>query len=211
MSSSLLEYVVDAEFKERGTMQRESHIRTLYGQDFSSQIKNTRILIVGSGGIGCELCKQFLNSRNLLNSHYSTVKNVVLTGFGDITLLDLDTIDLSNLNRQFLFRKKDVKQPKALVAARTASAFNPNVKIIPLYSNIKEETYDVPWFASFNLVMSALDNLDARKHINRMCLAAGVPLVESGTEGYFGQVQPIIKVCGSSPFSSVYLQLTSRA
>jgi hypothetical protein len=48
-------------------------------------------------------------------SRLFAVKNVVLTGFGDITLLDLDTIDLSNLNRQFLFRKKDVKQSKALV------------------------------------------------------------------------------------------------
>ena len=46
---------------------------------------------------------------------YISVKNVVLAGFGHITLLDLDTIDLSNLNRQFLFRKKDVKQSKALV------------------------------------------------------------------------------------------------
>ena len=43
------------------------------------------------------------------------MKNIVLTGFGDITLLDLDTIDLSNLNRQFLFRKKDIKQSKAMV------------------------------------------------------------------------------------------------
>ena len=43
------------------------------------------------------------------------MKNIVLTGFGEITLLDLDTIDLSNLNRQFLFKKKDVKQSKALV------------------------------------------------------------------------------------------------
>ena len=43
------------------------------------------------------------------------VKNIVLTGFGKITVLDLDTIDLSNLNRQFLFKKKDVKQSKALV------------------------------------------------------------------------------------------------
>ena len=45
------------------------------------------------------------------------MKNIVLTGFGHITLLDLDTIDLSNLNRQFLFRKKDVKKRKALVRA----------------------------------------------------------------------------------------------
>ena len=43
------------------------------------------------------------------------MKNIVLDGFGRITLLDLDTIDLSNLNRQFLFRKKDVKQSKAMV------------------------------------------------------------------------------------------------
>jgi nitrate reductase NapE component len=48
-----------------------------------------------------------------------SVKNVVLTGFGKITLLDLDTIDLSNLNRQFLFKKKDVKQSKALVHCRS--------------------------------------------------------------------------------------------
>ena len=45
------------------------------------------------------------------------VKNIVLAGFGNITLLDLDTIDLSNLNRQFLFRKKDIKQSKAMVSA----------------------------------------------------------------------------------------------
>lgn len=45
-----------------------------------------------------------------------SVKNIVMVGFGDITLLDLDTIDLSNLNRQFLFRKKDVKQSKARVS-----------------------------------------------------------------------------------------------
>ena len=51
----------------------------------------------------------------LLKTIRYTVKNIVLAGFGHITLLDLDTIDLSNLNRQFLFRKKDVKQSKAMV------------------------------------------------------------------------------------------------
>lgn len=50
------------------------------------------------------------------------------------------------------------------------------------------------WFATFDIVFNALDNLDARRHVNRMCLAANVPLVESGTTGFNGQVQVIKKV-----------------
>lgn len=73
--------------------------------------------------------------------------------------IDLDTIDLSNLNRQFLFQKQHVKRPKALVAKETASNFNPHVKINAIHGNIKEEQYNVEWFKSFDLVMNALDNL----------------------------------------------------
>ena len=58
----------------------------------------SRILMVGAGGIGCEL-----------------LKNLVLIGFGEIHIVDLDTIDLSNLNRQFLFRHEHIKKSKALV------------------------------------------------------------------------------------------------
>ena len=54
--------------------------------------------MVGAGGIGCEL-----------------LKNLVLIGFGEIHIVDLDTIDLSNLNRQFLFRHEHIKKSKALV------------------------------------------------------------------------------------------------
>ncbi len=58
----------------------------------------SRVLMVGAGGIGCEL-----------------LKNLVLTGFGEVHIVDLDTIDLSNLNRQFLFRHEHIKKSKALV------------------------------------------------------------------------------------------------
>ncbi|KAJ7510269.1 hypothetical protein B0H11DRAFT_1181473 [Mycena galericulata] len=155
---------------------RTAHAKAILGPELHQRLADTKVLLVGAGGIGCEL-----------------LKNIVLTGFGDITLLDLDTIDLSNLNRQFLFRKKDVKQSKALVAAQTAAPFNPNVRISPIYGNIKEPQYDLEWFQQFDIVLNALDNLDARRHVNKMCMAAQIPLVESGTAGYLGQVQPLIK------------------
>ncbi|KAG5342178.1 hypothetical protein C0989_004915 [Termitomyces sp. Mn162] len=158
---------------------RSAHARAILGSELYDKLPNTKVLLVGAGGIGCEL-----------------LKNIVLVGFGEITLLDLDTIDLSNLNRQFLFRKKDVKQSKALTAAQTAASFNPNVSLNPIHGNIKEPQYDIPWFQQFDIVLNALDNLDARRHVNKMCMAAQVPLVESGTAGYLGQVQPLLKLFG---------------
>ncbi|KAF8836558.1 hypothetical protein BDN67DRAFT_1014595 [Paxillus ammoniavirescens] len=155
---------------------RYTHAEAILGPGLCDRLANTKVLLVGAGGIGCEL-----------------LKNIILTGFGHITLLDLDTIDLSNLNRQFLFKKKDVKQSKAMVAAHTAGAFNPNVHIQPIHANIKESQFDIEWFQTFDIVLNALDNLDARRHVNKMCIAAGVPLVESGTAGYLGQVQPLVK------------------
>ncbi|KAI4128610.1 MAG: hypothetical protein LQ338_002644 [Usnochroma carphineum] len=143
----------------------------LYGR-----IKQSRVLMVGAGGIGCEL-----------------LKNLVLTGFGEVHIVDLDTIDLSNLNRQFLFRHEHIKKPKALVARDSAGRFNPQVKLEAHHANIKDPQFNVAWFSGFNIVFNALDNLDARRHVNKMCLAAGVPLIESGTTGFNGQVQVIIK------------------
>jgi ubiquitin-like 1-activating enzyme E1 B len=58
---------------------------------------------------------------------------------------------------------------------------------------VKEAAYGVDFFRRFDCVLNGLDNLDARRHVNRLCLAAGVPLVESGTAGYLGQV--CIYVC----------------
>eukprot|EP00733_Pompholyxophrys_punicea_P002308 Pompholyxophrys_punicea_v1_NODE_1696_length_588_cov_4.579737.p1 type:complete len:137 gc:universal NODE_1696_length_588_cov_4.579737:62-472(+) len=53
--------------------------------------------------------------------------------------------------------------------------------------------FDTNFFQQFGIVFNALDNLPARRHVNRMCLAADVPLIESGTAGYLGQVTVIKK------------------
>lgn len=79
----------------------------------------------------------------------------------------------------------------AQVAKETAGRFNPNVKIEAHHANIMDPDFNVDWFKSFVIVFNALDNLAARRHVNKMCLAADVPLIESGTTGFNGQVQPI--------------------
>ena len=158
--------------------------------------------MVGAGGIGCEL-----------------LKNLVLTGFKNITVIDLDTIDVTNLNRQFLFQKKVKLSPKNVnflslkdnfqnnfrfvsqhvgmskskVARESVLEFIPDANVTALHDSITNPEYGVTFFKGFDMVLNALDNRAARSHVNRMCLAADVPLVESGTAGYLGQVTVIIK------------------
>nr|KYP41709.1 SUMO-activating enzyme subunit 2 [Cajanus cajan] len=145
--------------------------------------------MVGAGGIGCEL-----------------LKTLALSGFPDIHIIDMDTIEVSNLNRQFLFRQSHVGQSKAKVlvvhpsdevfnqVARDAVLkFRPHINITPYHANVKDPEFNVDFFKQFNVVLNGLDNLDARRHVNRLCLAANVPLVESGTTGFLGQVTVHVK------------------
>ncbi|XP_054286360.1 SUMO-activating enzyme subunit 2-like [Macrosteles quadrilineatus] len=139
-------------------------------------VDSSKILVVGAGGIGCEL-----------------LKNLVLTGFKEIEVIDLDTIDVSNLNRQFLFHKQHVGKSKAKVAKESALQFNPDANITAHHDSIMNPKYNISYFQQFNVVLNALDNRAARNHVNRLCLAAEVPLIESGTAGFDGQVELIVK------------------
>ncbi|GAV61551.1 ThiF domain-containing protein/UBACT domain-containing protein/UBA_e1_thiolCys domain-containing protein [Cephalotus follicularis] len=136
-----------------------------------SATKDAKVLMVGAGGIGCEL-----------------LKTLALSGFQDIHIIDMDTIEVSNLNRQFLFRQLHVGQSKAKVARDAVLRFRPHISITPYHANVKDSMFSVDFFKQFNVVLNGLDNLDARRHVNRLCLAADVPLVESGTTGFLGQV-----------------------
>ncbi|KDP41752.1 hypothetical protein JCGZ_26770 [Jatropha curcas] len=142
----------------------------------SSAIKGAKVLMVGAGGIGCEL-----------------LKTLALSGFQDIHIIDMDTIEVSNLNRQFLFRQSHVGQSKAKVARDAVLKFRPHISITPYHANVKDTFFNVDFLKQFSVVLNGLDNLDARRHVNRLCLAAEVPLVESGTTGFLGQVTVHVK------------------
>eukprot|EP01134_Creolimax_fragrantissima_P007241 CFRG7241T1 len=153
-----------------------SSLDVILGTENNASISNANVLVVGAGGIGCEL-----------------LKNLVLSGFTSIEVIDLDTIDVSNLNRQFLFRKNHVGMSKAKIAAETISTFRSDISLTAHHADVKGDEFNMDYFRRFDVVLNALDNLSARNHVNRMCLAANVPLVESGTAGYVGQTSVIWK------------------
>jgi ubiquitin-like 1-activating enzyme E1 B len=164
-------------------MSSDSALLHVLGHDAAvlQKVRKAKILLVGAGGIGCEV-----------------IKTLLLTGFTDVHVIDLDTIDVSNLNRQFLFNKTHVGKGKAEVAAAVAVARFAHkdvdgISVRPDKTEIQHKEFTFDFFRSFTFVINALDNRAARSHVNRMCLAADVPLIESGSEGYQGQVYLIKK------------------
>lgn len=106
---------------------------------------------------------------------------------------------------------------KAEVAAQAVRQFNPDIMINHHHANIKDAKYGLSYFSKFTIVLNALDNIDARKHVNRLCLATNIPLIDAGTTGYLGQVMPIFKgatecyECTSKPAPKSYPICTIRS
>ena len=106
--------------------------------------------------------------------------------------IDLDTIEVSNLNRQFLFRKCHVGKSKAKTASAAVKEFDSSITIKGHLGNIKSNEFNIDYFNKFDIILNALDNTEARRHVNRLCLSAKKSFVESGTQGFVGQVIPVI-------------------
>lgn len=102
--------------------------------------------------------------------------------------VDLDTIEISNLNRQFYFRAAHVGQSKAKVAAEIVSRLNPSLEIVPHHHNIMSPQFDLTFFSKFKAVILALDNEEARSYVNKVCMITNTLMLEAGTHGFLGQV-----------------------
>ncbi|KAI8897158.1 hypothetical protein BC833DRAFT_594759 [Globomyces pollinis-pini] len=152
-----------------------------FDSDMKSFFHDLKICVIGAGGLGCEL-----------------LKNLAMTGYKDIHVLDMDTIDVSNLNRQFLFRQADVGHSKAEVAARFIMNRVPGCIVTPYFGKIQDKDDD--FYSQFSIIVCGLDSVEARRWINAKVLelydpedpSTMIPIVDGGTEGFKGQARVII-------------------
>jgi len=131
------------------------------------------IMIVGVGALGCEIAKDF-----------------TLMGIGKLILVDLDTIETSNLSRQMLFRPGDEGRPKAEVAAERLKDMNPYLKVDYFFEKLQKLPMSV--YEESDVVIAALDNFNARLDLNKICLRMKLPMVEAGTVGFESHCQIVI-------------------
>mmetsp|Transcript_626 Transcript_626/g.1233 ORF Transcript_626/g.1233 Transcript_626/m.1233 type:complete len:1185 (-) Transcript_626:114-3668(-) len=155
---------------------RYDHYRTLFGEKFVEKTTNAKFFLVGCGALGCEF-----------------MKNIAVTGLGcskdgAIHITDDDTIELSNLSRQFLFRRKHVGKLKSESAAGSALKMNPEMKAGLKVHNSRvepktENEFSDEFWSGLDFVINALDNLKARNYVDSKCVMFAKPLFESGTLG----------------------------
>jgi ubiquitin-activating enzyme E1 len=152
----------------------------IFGATMQEKIMDQSYFLVGAGAIGCE-----------------TLKNWCMMGLGcgpkgKVFITDMDTIEKSNLSRQFLFRSSDIGFPKSVSAAKKAKEMNSDMNITAFEEKMCAETeaqFGDAFFDSLTGVCNALDNVHARLYMDGRCMFYQLPLYESGTLGTKGNVQ----------------------
>jgi molybdopterin/thiamine biosynthesis adenylyltransferase len=159
-----------------GYLDEDKHERSKRLEWFDlEKVQNTKVLVVGCGAIGNE-----------------TVKNLILAGFKKITLVDMDRVVRSNLNRCVFFDDEDAerKRLKAKTVVEKARKLEKDLEI----EYRSEMIQDLPddFIPSFDLVLGCLDNVATRLHLNAHCYMHGIPYVDAATLGFVGKVQVVL-------------------
>ena len=147
---------------------------SIFGQELQEKLTKLNIFMIGAGALGCEY-----------------LKNFALMGIGTnnnscVSVTDNDNIVLSNLNRQFLFRKNDIGLSKSSCACREAKKINKKFNTKEFQNLLNDETKnifnDIFWEEQ-NIIVSAVDNRLARKYIDSQCTFYTKLFIDAGTQG----------------------------
>lgn len=145
-----------------------------FGEVGQSKLKSARIFIAGVGGLGC-----------------SAAIPLAAAGVGKLRLVDFDTVELSNLNRQVLHWDKDIGRPKVVSAAEKLRQMNPLTEIEAIQEVITEANI-ARLVEGCDAIVDALDNLPTRYLLNKTALERNIPLFHGAVHGFEGRALTIL-------------------
>lgn len=162
---------------------RYDHQIAIFGKTFQNKLENLKVFMVGCGALGCE-----------------NIKNFALCGIGcgkdgSLVVTDNDRIEVSNLSRQFLFREDNVGQPKSVAAGARMRQINPAAHVDARQDFVGPTTdhlYPDGFWEGLDVVVNALDNMEARLYVDGQCVRFHRILLEAGTMGTAGNVDIIV-------------------
>ena len=140
------------------------------GIEGQQRLLDSHALIVGAGGLGSPVALYLASA-----------------GVGQITLVDDDTVDLTNLQRQIMHTEARVGQPKVASAEAAIGALNPGVRVRTVAQRA-DEAQLTELAAAADVVLDCTDNFATRQALNRSCVATGRPLVSGAAIGFDGQI-----------------------
>ncbi len=146
----------------------------LFGEEGQEQLKKAHIFIAGAGGLGSPV------------SLYLAV-----AGIGKITIVDMDVVDQSNLNRQILHADRDIGKKKTVSAEEKLTAINPDITIHAIDTRIDETSAD-RLVGTADGIVDAMDNYPTRYLLNDVAIRKNIPLFHGAIRGFYGQATTII-------------------
>ncbi|MHB1419918.1 MAG: thiazole biosynthesis adenylyltransferase ThiF [Bacillota bacterium] len=138
------------------------------------QLLDSKVLVVGAGGLGSPACFY-----------------LAAAGVGTIGIVDDDSVDLSNLQRQILHSTADVGRPKTESARETLNSLNPDVIVRTFHTRLDKDNVQ-ELIRDYDLIIDGVDNFPTRYLLNDACVFAGKPLVEGGILRWDGMVMTIL-------------------
>lgn len=165
----------------------------VFGRTMQNKLASLKVFLVGAGALGCEFLKNLALMGVGCNLSPSTTSTTSSTSTGNttvvegkVTVTDDDVIEKSNLSRQFLFRDWDIGNAKSTIAATAAKSINGGFQVEALQNRVSpdtEEVFNDSFWQGLDIVVNALDNVNARLYVDSRCVYFGKPLLESGTLG----------------------------
>ncbi|MEM6414968.1 MAG: molybdopterin-synthase adenylyltransferase MoeB [Pseudomonadota bacterium] len=165
--------------------QSERYLRHILLREVGAQgqqrLLKTRVLIVGAGGLGAPI-----------------IQYLAAAGIGHIGIADNDTVALSNLQRQVIYKMNDVDRDKGSVAADAIKALNPDVHVDVIKAKLGEPL-GRKYFPDYDLVIEGVDSFEARYALNEAAIATRTPLLSAAIGRFSGQLSLFKPYAGDLP------------